>query len=621
MSLLFVAARMPATAWNELPFAHRVALVRAHYVTRPKWPGIVEREWFFPEAGIGIYIAYQNQPGKLFSHESCEGSRSDYISHAPFGYRIVAPGCRLERLPTALASMIDDDPLRMRDISPAQSIITVDQERQAFFFRNDLLALAKAYLLDIPDGEVIASRPIAAHLMAARKPELSNMGWAAQQLHGWHMNDLTPFCNIRKLLGGTIIRQDRDGLHETHNLHVAKWFTDPPTRSMLDGFERFMTEFAEFFDPAELDVCLSGGRDSRAAASLFLRFHSDRIRLRTNQPPALEGIIARQLVERLPNFDRHDTDHMKAFDANGRTIWEVNDLAVHAGDDIYARACQWAYAAEGMNVPGVIIQEIPPPGPIFSAAGTFIPTILGVAGEAAKAYYWSPRMVSGAYATSLSAFREDITTIKIGKRLQTHPLTIQSDLPFIDPDYRPSLRNMIYENQRKAGALGIHGYRFLDYWWLVERFGNATTTLSASSTMPFMVPEFLATALQQPPIERSRGQTLSKIVAHFRPQWNDVPYFDEIQNTVPRDQILAYQQPSILWEGNLAADFITLLKNSPALNDPYDRQAIISFFESDLEATLKVAYNVRAYGLVQRHAVWQLCEDIGETISAALRPN
>lgn len=619
MSLLFVAARLSAAEWASVPFDQRVGLVREHYVSRPGWSGMVERQWFFPQAGIGIYVAYQQQPRKLFFHESREGRRTDFISHAPFGYQLVAPGTPLERLPSALARAVDNDSTKLLDLSPAQNLVTVDEDASTFLLRNDLLGLAKAYMLKAPGGEVIASRPIAAHLMAAHKPVLSSMGWAAQQLHGWFLSHLTPFQNTRELLGGTTIRMDFRGLHEARHLHVAKWFTEPPARSMFAGFERFMAEFAEFVEPDEMDVALSGGRDSRASAALFLHYYQDKVRLRTNEPPMLEGIVARQLVERLPNFERFRSDRSTAYDGRGRVIWRANNPKV-VEVEVFSRSAQWAYIAEGMNVP-VAIYGNPPPGPVFSAAEQFIPAIAGVAGESAKAYYWSPNMVSGAYAKSLQTFRQDITTVPIAERLKTHPLTMPSDTPIIAQEYRVPLLQVIRDSQREATSLGIHGYRFLDYWWLTNRFGVGSVLFGATSIMPFLVPEYTSYALQRPPMERTRGQTLSEIVSHFQPEWSGVAYFDELQNSVPREQLRAYRDRSILWEGDLAGDFFSMVDSSPALDDPFNRDEIRRLYRSEIDSGQKQALNVRALGLIQRHTLWEYCNEIGERIACARKPN
>ena len=611
--MLFVAARLTSSSWDSLPFAQRVALVREHYVLRPKWQGIVEREWFFPEAGIGIYVAYQQQPRKLFFHESRDGCRVDFISHPPFGYHVVAPDSPLERLPSALARAVDADSAKLLNISPAQNILTIDDEAQAFLFHNDLLGLAKAYMLDTSNGHVVASRPIAAHLMAARKPALSGMGWAAQQLHGWFLSHLTPFQNTRELLGGTMVRLDRDGFYETRHMHVGKWFTEPPLRSMFDGFERFMTEFDEFIDSDDMDVALSGGRDSRASAALFSHFHAEKICFRTNEPPALEGIIARKLVEALPNFSQFDSPRQRAQDASGRLIWKANTPKV-IEIETYERAREWAYVGEGLNTPAAIYAS-PPSGPIFSGLSRFVPSISGVAGESAKAYYWSQRMVSGAYALSVKDFKTDITTIPIRERLKSHPLTIQSELPFIAMEYRKPLLNMIYAAQQEATTLGIHGYRFLDYWWLTDRFGIATAAPNSDTIMPFMVPEYISYALQRPPAERSRGQALGEMVERYRPEWKGISYYDEIQNSVPRDQLRAYRERSLLWEGELAEKFFEILLTSPAFEDPYDRDAIVSYFKSEIDHTKKQVMNLRALSFVLRNAIFQLCEDVGKAIS------
>lgn len=613
MSLIFVAANLIPTAWERLSFKTRVSLVRRHYIERPEWAGIVEREWYFPEAGLGIYAAYQKMNGKKFSHESSRGHTTDLITHAPFGLRYFDCSTPPSEAPSLLASVLETRPDAIANIPPAQTIVSIDEKNQCFTLRNDLLGLAKTYVLDTPEGCIVASRPIAAHLFGAIKPELSPEGWSTNLLYGWFLRQLTPFKRTRKLPGGTVILMNGRDIKEDRRTYPSHWFTQPSLHSMFDGFDRYINEFKEFAEPSELDVALSGGRDSRGSAALFSAHLSESIRFRTNEPPALEGIVARRLIERLPIFHSFDDDRLHATDATGRQIWKAHTPRV-SEIDVEARARQWAYVSEGMISPAAIYGA-PPRGPVFSAFSRFMPSISGAAGECAKAYYWSQEMVSGAYAVSLERFRLNITTVPISERMKDHPLTKHKHLPFISEELHRIQPNLIAEAKAEAEAHGVHGYRFFDYWWLTDRFAMGTAYMGSETVTPFTVPEYISEALQRPAMERTRGQALAQMVARYRPEWSDVAYFDELQNEVPKEQLRAYRQRSILWEGDLADWFFSLLRDSPAMAD-YNKAELVAYFRSlgDDQAKRQVS-NLLALGLVQKHAVNALCDDIGTNIS------
>lgn len=439
-------------------------------------------------------------------------------------------------------------------------------------FRNDLLGLGRTFLLQAEGACALSNRPIAAHLLAGIAPKPSEEGWAAEQLHGWFLGDLTPYSEMRRLLGGTTIDFDGGGLTEERRNLAGRWFVEPPAQDAFAALERFFCELAELTEPPFVDVTLSGGRDSRASAAVATHYRPSLNRFRTNTPPQLETVIARQLMERLHDFGGYNDQETEAFAANGRLLWWENVTQQdHAA--IHARARRWAEKVEGLYT-AVSLGKEPPD--MFSDKDAFIPSIGGMGGESAKAYYWSPNMASGAYARSLKRFREDIQT-KIGVRLSTHPLTAQSTLPFIDQGFRPRLPALVYDAQREATAEGIHGYRFLDYWWLTNRL-SAGANLGSKTVMPFLSPGFIAEAMQGSPMDRAQAGLLSRIVGHFRPEWAEVPYFDQMQNTVPFDEVRSFVPSMLAWEGELAVDFLAMLRDSPAFDLPYDRSAMIEFF-------------------------------------------
>jgi hypothetical protein len=615
LTVLFAAAQLGREDWARLPFQNRVEMIKSHYELA-KWPHITTHEWFFPETGVGIFVACQQPDLKNFRHFS-PGRTPVFVTHFPFGYKAVVPGTPLESIGQALCDALSKDGSLVTKLAPPLAVLRVDEERGSFDFWNDVLGLGKTFLHETSGGKAISSRPIAAHLLAASVPAPDDMGWASEQIRGWFVGPLTPYRNTRRVLGGTSFSFDRGGVFERHENYAGRWFTQPPERDTFRAFPSFIDEFNEFTTPNRIDVALSGGRDSRASAALAACYFPTTMSLRTNEPPTLEVIVARNLVERLPFFGAFNDRSTVATDVNQRVLWRANTPKV-AETEIHGRAAGWALNDEGIAASAALYRNSA--NGVFQQSNEFIPSISGVAGESAKAYYWSPRMASGAFARSMQNFMED-TKNPVEHRLLTHPLTKPATLPFIARDFHLSIDLVVQHAKEEASHCGIHGYRFLDYWWLTDRFGaGATVGYSGTTTiMPFMVPEYIAQAMQQPVASRARAQFLNEIVKQYRPEWDGIPYFDEAQATAPPEQVRYYPDRGLRWRNGLKPIFMSMLRDSPAFDAPYDRAAMVTFFEDvRLPESEWAGLNQKALGLVHRHAFCQVCANVGAKIRIAL---
>jgi hypothetical protein len=174
-----------------------------------------------------------------------------------------------------------------------------------------------------------------------------------------------------------------------------------------------------------------------------------------------------------------------------------------------------------------------------------------------------------------------------------------------------------------------------------------------------MVPAYISEALQRPKFDRAQAKLLTEIVETYEPAWLEVPYLDEAQFTATREQMRYYRSKSLLWENDLREEFIDMLHDSPAFGDPYDRASITWFFDNlDVQEHLPVAppqpkrsfahrafgaalrrirppqvppprpltvvaqtavagLNLKAQGLVHRHALWSTCQAISAKVRSA----
>ena len=151
MTVLFAAAQLGREDWARLPFQNRVEMIKSHYELA-KWPHITTHEWFFPETGVGIFVACQQPDLKNFRHFS-PGRTPVFVTHFPFGYKAVVPGTPLESIGQALCFALSKDGSLVTKLAPPLAVLRVDEERGSFDFWNDVLGLGKTFLHETSGGK------------------------------------------------------------------------------------------------------------------------------------------------------------------------------------------------------------------------------------------------------------------------------------------------------------------------------------------------------------------------------------------------------------------------------------------------------------------------------------
>ena len=619
--LLIAVAKLSPKEWDRVSFRSRCELLNEYYGL-DKVKGLSVYKRYFPQTGIGVFAAYKSFQGLNVSFGEVSDGLACFVSHLPFGSSTaLSAGAPGPRSPIDISNLLVQSPGAIASLNPPITVWRINEADGSVEFWNDCLGLAKTFVLETDAGKVFSSRPVAAHLFAMRNPSPDEMGWAAEQLLGWYISDSTPYSNLKRCKGGSHAYFDAQGLSLKETNYAATWFHEAARSTSQETFSNFSQEFNQFSTTELVDTALSGGRDSRASAALAAYFFPGQVRFRTNEPPKLEGIIARQLIEKLGTFDRFNKDQTRAFDTSGRVIWAANVPKV-SEIEFADRARGWVDTYEGMAA-SVAIYNSPPQYRYFSPEESFAPSIAGAAGESAKAYYWSPRMLSGAYAVHIKRFIKDIKSTHISERLLTHPLTKLSDYPFVSNDFREVVSGAITDEQSVATEHDIHGYRFLDYWWLTNRFGAGATIAYAGITtvMPFMATDYIRRALQMAPVERAQSKLLDEITLLFQPNWKDIDYFDQAQFKAPVELKRYHREQSLLWEGKLKKPFFEILHNSSALGYPYNRSELIRFFSKvDVPSTATAGLNIKALGLVHRHYFAEFCENISRNISEHRKP-
>ncbi len=613
MAVIYAFGKLNTGAADRLPFEARVDLLMQHYALADR-DDVGVATSYDPEAGVCAFAAWRKFEHQAFNHFN-EGV---LISHYPFGYSELIgephPAKIHHRLATALRLQHRRSVARLH---PPFALLDLRRPHQLEFW-NDALGLGKTFRLDAEDGVFFASRPIACHLLAGAQPAPDPIGWAAEHAFGWFIGETSPYANMKRMHGGAYISVGRRGLKVARRDVVFDWFVKAPRQSPYAAFNRLKRELKTLANDNGADIALSGGRDSRASASIFADGAAFPITFRTNFPPELERILAADLIERHPRFARFGKDSSRAYDPDGAVLWRTAS-PTDAKQPLVERATGWTALLEGI-APSVSLYsdcKLTSPLPPWPANNL---TVSGAAGESAKAYYWSPHMVSGVFVRSMKNFLEEIKT-PVEERIKSHPLTAPKAMGVVDQALIDPLLEYMHGERARAEAAGVKGYGFFDFWWLTSRFAAGTNVgyHLSNAIMPFLVPEFTATGMQQPVVERVNAKLTSDIVAHYMPTWAEVPYFDQAQNTAPKEQLRYYRRNNILFEGDNRAFFFDLLENSTELVGQLDMAAVREAFDGDTEPAQKGALNMRAFGIMHRHYFALFCREVGEKITAKRR--
>ncbi len=71
----------------------------------------------------------------------------------------------------------------------------------------------------------------------------------------------------------------------------------------------------------------------------------------------------------------------------------------------------------------------------------------------------------------------------------------------------------------------------------------------------------------------------------------------------------------MLWEGETSGEFLETLATSPAFEAPFDRKKILEHYRAaDASGVPKLTLNAKGYTLMYRHAVHELCVEVGRKI-------
>jgi len=403
---------------------------------------------------------------------------------------LVSLGRRLER---------DPDPL-LRELAPPFSMVWSHGDE--LFLQTD--GLGQGHWFEYEDDRVWAvTNRVGALATLGVSLEPVPEEWAVRFTLGWFTADKTGYRGVRLCDPGTQLRVGRSGVRRSTTDVLGEW-VHPPAMSREECRELARTSFDALLREAALtwdnaSVGLSGGRDSRAVASI-LRTMDVTYELRVRgHPGRLDVMIANQLARMADLPIRIKTKGGVPPEAEEDCRACIERALLWQGGHMTMLKHKTFLAKRGVMDGGVI-------------------NVMGQHSGTGKADF---------------AVRIQADTLEPEQYEDALVDSLMKDaLPSLREDLIGHVRDEIRAAYRKAHEYDLEGLHPLHFFFLYEytrRWGAATINAQNGMVVsPFLNPGFIRAAYAYPPEELPRKPFHGHITGHYAPDWEAYPYEDQI---------------------------------------------------------------------------------------------
>lgn len=558
----------------------------------------------FNADGLGCWFSwgkYDNQKQYRYSREE---DCTAFLTHIPSGYsRIITARPGDKDFAAQIGKTLRDDPEKLsRFGGPFSSVIS---NRKTYVrIAVDGVGIGRVFHYRTERGHFFSNRPIAAILFSGEVPRPSELGWASHLTFGYFWGSLTAFEGMTMLTAGQHISLTKNEICVGAVDALKRW-TDGDAEPLFEGFDRHVGEMQDALTLDELTVNLSGGRDSRAISALMSAHFGDRVLLATSYPPLVERDASANIVSKLPYFDHFENENSAW--SNSRQIWRAserrnhdNKLGLRERGRLFIRHYETTSLSTHMARPFALPPTI--------AKGHLSPGLGGDAGEISKAYGWADTKHPG-------PVKKAIRATALPNRLVRYALTSdQSHGMLTGQRYTEVFWPMINDQRRHAAEVGLWGYRYLNYHYLLTRVGRASAMgFHDMNIMLFLGTHYISAALRQDNNKLIAADMHRKIIEHYRPEWAGEPFESEMQDKPERRVNIP---PKLyLWCGPDAREFTEIINERSYFGEPYDHDAILQQYGviDGNEGML----NVRGFDLVHRAAFIEFLEELRQEILQA----
>lgn len=382
------------------------------------------------------------------------------------------------------------------DTAHAAPLVVLRATAHALFVAQDFVGSARCFVYHDGDIAVATNSLDCAETVLGREVD-----WAAVQSYatcGWVRGDRTFNKRFRVPSPGERIEFTANGADIQHSTSGPRPLDHRPFMGLtatdiadqLEGVARSIAASSS----EQLRIGLSGGRDSRVMAALFLRAGAD-ITFNTTNNYDDETAIAQRLLR------------AAGFSGTHRINEPAKEDPVRVSPLDSARAL--ARGSDGLFEPtyiGLRSPEAPDPFLAWSRI-----TISGAAGEMVHGHYYPPER-----ANSPTLDREFYVTHLLRRITSFSVATAENKAEFA-----AGLREELSEAPEFSDPIKI-----LDYFYLYERQRRWSGVSAQSKTVaPMLVPPFALASFGLETREIRSNSIPRTLAAAFMPAWEDIEYF------------------------------------------------------------------------------------------------
>ncbi|MFN8125501.1 MAG: hypothetical protein U0R64_03190 [Candidatus Nanopelagicales bacterium] len=371
---------------------------------------------------------------------------------------------------------------------------------------TDYAGIGRLYEASFADHVCYSNRPAAAAIFAGPSPSPAVNGWRTLVACDWTMGRSTAFAGVRALPAGRHVRLTQH--HErpiiTDHDPAERWvgrraqrrdFADLVEQGVA-GLTSTMASVSALW-PQEVEVDLSGGRDSRAVAAAALasgipvRFHTHDL-----VPGELE--MAARLLELVDRPVHHRIER----------IAHTGSGSASPAPGVFEQSVAWHRYAEGVRPSSYLWQS--PPADLTGRAGLVVG---GAGGELAHEIYYTDDDLRNIGADNLAEWASAL----LQRRVIARGAVGQVATKFT--------ARRIEQVVRKGLDAGFDDATVLDYFFIGERLRRWGMTGEWDGIVsPLLTPGFVDAAFALTPSERTDNRLIDEILTRLMPRWVGLPF-------------------------------------------------------------------------------------------------
>lgn len=404
-------------------------------------------------------------------------------------------------------------------INPPFCFFHQDKHKDRIECFNDFLGFGRLYEYSKNNVSIASSSPLAVALAMPTNLEIEDNFWDAYLTYGGGLGNFTYFKDIILAKPGSRVTINNGKLTSESIFGYEKLLHLQKTTSFDAGdpIEAAINtlRLVKNYMPEEINVGLTGGRDSRLIAALVLKA-GIKFKTFTTIPPEMEAEVAESLIAVLPNRVHHERRLARTSQTPKQPILErANGWFNYLGGD-----CWSTYTRKDLN--------------IKQQRTLSTPTLSGATGEVGRGVYYKQADLVNNPSVRIqqmltSALRQRIFVPQHMKINAVH-------------QYKASLFQPLSD--------GIDGFQLMDYAFAMNRV-RRQFPVSHGSVTPLFTPSMAISTFWQDPSYKASAQHIIDSTAKLMPVWKNIPYMNELVKGTDPTKTNKTMTALMHWESDL----------------------------------------------------------------------